>query len=198
MAAIKISDMDNVSDHNGNEYGQVIQNGGNKKAVLLFADFDKRRFVAPSGYSIQANTDVGIQNLFELSKSGNELNFGPIDYETNINIGKCKFNDLTVTGSYGAIDNEHIRKKLISLDEQNRIQIGNPDSGITLIQGSNQCVSIKRETVCGNNDWVQYRIVDEGIMCDFMNLNKSSIFTYGTNEPDNNDGYPDGHIYIKV
>lgn len=198
MATIKISGMQNVSEHNGVEYGQVIQDGNNRKAVLLFADFDKRRFVAPSGYSIQSNSDIGIQNLFELSKDGTHLYIGPRDFETNIDLGKCTFNDLTITGGYGAISTENIRKDLISLNLDDKIQIGDDKSGVVLVQGSNQCITIKRESVCGNNEWSEYRIVDEGIMCDFMTLNKSTIFTYGTTDPDNDDGFPDGHIYIKI
>jgi len=112
-------------------------------------------------------------------------------------VGKCTFSELTVNGSYGAMSTENIRKDLISLNDDDKIQIGDPLSGIVLIQGSNQCISVKRETVCGNNDWNEYRIVDEGFMCDFMRLHKEGIFTYGNTDPDNNDGFPDGHIYIK-
>lgn len=192
--------MASVSDHVGNEYGQIVQNGNNKKAVLLFSDFDKRRFVAPSGYSIQSNTDDGIHNLFELTKDAKTLYIGPKGMtDTTIDFGSSVIHELTIKNadSYGAMSTENERKDLISLNCDNKIQIGDEKTGIVFVQGSDQQMIIKRETIPGCGEWVESRIIDEKLFKEYLMLHMDSVYTFGTTEPDNNDGYPDGHLYIK-
>lgn len=199
MAMVKISDMQNVSEYVGNEYGQIVQNGGNRKAVLMFSDFDKRQFVTPSGFSIQANSDVGIHNLFELSRDAKTLLIGPRCIDTTIDFGNSVIQELTIknTDSYGALSTENERKDLISLNSDNKIQIGDYKTGIVFVQGSDQQLTIKRELISGCGEWVESRIIDEKLFNNYLVLNMNSVYTFGTELPNNNDGYPDGHLYIK-
>ncbi|AUE22745.1 hypothetical protein Ah1_00227 [Aeromonas phage Ah1] len=62
MPTIKISDLPKVDEYVGNEFGQVIQNGSNKKAVLLFAD-SNNKIVIPSGFTVHTETNDGVKTL---------------------------------------------------------------------------------------------------------------------------------------
>lgn len=99
--------------------------------------------------------------------------------------------------SYNALSTEGERKSLIKLGSDNKVTIGDDKASLTLIQGSNHEITVRRESLPGNNDWSDYRLIDTGLFKDYFVIHMNSVYTYGTADPNDNDGYPDGHLYIK-
>ncbi|UYD60195.1 hypothetical protein OPFAMLBM_00174 [Aeromonas phage avDM12-TAAL] len=200
MPTIKISDLPKVDEYVGNEFGQIIQNGSNKKAVLLFAD-SNNKIVIPSGFTVHAETNDGVKNVIELTQDGKSFYLGPKSVKPVIeaDVSGMVVKNITVPNNigYNALSTEGERKSLIKLGNDNKVTIGDDKSSLTLIQGSNHEITVRRESLPGNNDWSDYRLIDTGLFKDYFVIHMNSVYTYGTADPNDNDGYPDGHLYIK-
>lgn len=200
MPTIKISDLPNVDEYVGNEFGQVIQNGSNKKAVLLFAD-SNNKFVIPRGFTVHAETNNGVNNIIELESSGKTFYLGPKSDKPIVeaDVSGMVVKNITVpnNNAYFGMSTEGQRKSLIKIGDDNKITVGDDKSSLTFVQGSNHEISVRRESLPGKNDWSDYRLIDTGVFKDYFVIHMDSVYTYGQTDPNDNDGYPDGHLYIK-
>ncbi|ADQ52922.1 hypothetical protein CL89_gp275 [Aeromonas phage PX29] len=200
MPTIKISDLPKTDEFTGNEFGQVIQNGENRKAVLLFAD-SNNKFVIPKGYTVHAENNDHLDNVLEIAPDGKSFFLGPKSDMPIIqaDVSGMVVKNITVpndTGYYG-MSTEGQRKKLISIGSDNRVMLGDEKSSLVFTQGSNHEISVRRESLPGKGDWSDYRLIDTGVFKDYFELHIDSVYTSGTTEPNDDDGYPDGHLYIK-
>ncbi|ADM79846.1 hypothetical protein phiAS5_ORF0003 [Aeromonas phage phiAS5] len=200
MPTVKISDLPRADGFVGNEFGQVIQNGANKRAVILFAD-SNNKFVIPQGFTVSAETSDDIENVIEIAPDGKSFYLGPKSDKPVISadVSGMVVKNITVPNNvaYYGMTTEGERKELIKLGSDNNVTIGDGKSSLTLVQGSNHEISVRRESLPGKADWSDYRLIDTGIFKDYFVLQMNSIYTHGTDEPNDNDGYPDGHLYIK-
>ena len=182
MSIVKITDLPEIIHNNGDgsECGQVVQGDESKKAVLLFSDSTSKEFVVPYEYSIKAATDGGRKNLIEMSKDGlhyyyvGPKNGGSSKPITDMVLSGVVLSDVSVDcgQSFDGWTKEREQKSLIGMGTDNKVTVGNPTSSIVLIHGPNQSASVRREVTPGSDEWADHCLVDD-------------------------DGYPDGHLYLK-
>lgn len=207
MTAVKVSQLPETIGHSktGSEFGQVIQNGINRRARVLFTDSTSREFIIPSSYSIKAFPDSTSDAINIVDANGYDLHFGPkgeldISPDTNLIMYGVKVKGITVPNahSYDGWSSDQHRVPLIGIGSDDVVTVGNTLASTTILQGSNQVVSVRKESSPGSGNWSDCRIMDESNVKDYIVLHRNSVYTYGTEDPNDNDGYPDGHLYLKV
>lgn len=206
MSIVKITDLPDVIHNNGDgsELGQIVQGDESKKAVLLFSDSSNKEFVVPYDYSIKAATDSGNKNLVEMSRDGLRFYIGPKNNGnskpvTDLVLSGVVLNDVSVDygHTFDGWTKDREQKSLVGIGIDNKVTVGNPTSSIVLIRGPNQSASVRREITPGSDEWADHCLVDDGNIKDYIVLHMHHMYTYGTEEPQDDDGYPDGHLYLK-